>query len=90
MSATATQDKGDLVTEQTRDREEQGGEGPFSQQVTRLSRKRMSGLYSGGRGGLLAKNGPPVGSVPQNGVMLMVLQGLNAPKASEAKVACNQ
>jgi hypothetical protein len=51
---TATQDKGDLGTEQTGEREEHGGEGPFSQQATRLSRKRMSGLYSGGRGGLLA------------------------------------
>jgi hypothetical protein len=46
------------VTEQTGEREEQGGEGPLSQQVTRLSRKQMSGLCSGCRGGLLAKTGP--------------------------------
>jgi hypothetical protein len=46
----AIQDNSDLATEQTGEREEQGRKGPFSQQVTHLSRKRMSALYSGGHG----------------------------------------
>ncbi len=61
----------DLATEQTGEREKQSGERPLSQQATRLSRKWMSCLYRGGCGGFLAKTGAPLGSVPQNGVMLV-------------------